>query len=57
MWPTFNPVGDFILVRHCVHQYQVGDVVVATSPTDPNLDVAKRIHGMAGTWANAYAAF
>lgn len=51
MLPTLNYAGDFVHAdktcrrgRRC----QVGDLVVAVKPTDPEQRVCKRITGMAG---------
>ena len=38
MLPTLNPSGDVVLVEHLSKSFgglNVGDVVVARSPTDP----------------------
>ncbi|KAL1915472.1 uncharacterized protein VTP21DRAFT_6596 [Calcarisporiella thermophila] len=51
MLPTFNMVGDVVALEHFSHRFQrlqIGDVVVAVSPTNPKVAVCKRIIGMSG---------
>ena len=51
MLPTFNMIGDFVLLERWTtytHQLKVGDVVVSVSPTDPSRSVCKRLIGMVG---------
>lgn len=51
MLPTLNYAGDFVHAsklhrfgRHC----EVGDMIIASKPTDPEQRVCKRISGYAG---------
>ncbi|RKO91280.1 peptidase S24/S26A/S26B/S26C [Blyttiomyces helicus] len=51
MLPTFNSIGDFVLVEHVswrLRRVDVGDVVVAVSPTGPGKTICKRVLGMPG---------
>ncbi|KAI8918501.1 peptidase S24/S26A/S26B/S26C, partial [Powellomyces hirtus] len=51
MLPTFNIAGDFVVVEHISQRYrklQLGDVVVCTSPLNPQRQVCKRVLGLPG---------
>lgn len=51
MMPTFSATGDIVLVERISvwrHRLQVGDVVVAQSPSNPAQTVCKRIRGLEG---------
>ncbi|RUP52395.1 peptidase S24/S26A/S26B/S26C [Jimgerdemannia flammicorona] len=53
MLPTFNMVGDLVVLEHLSPQLKrvdVGDVVVCVSPTNPGRAVCKRILGMPGDY-------
>eukprot|EP00931_Biecheleriopsis_adriatica_P069931 TRINITY_DN43734_c0_g1_i1.p1 TRINITY_DN43734_c0_g1~~TRINITY_DN43734_c0_g1_i1.p1 ORF type:complete len:182 (+),score=15.44 TRINITY_DN43734_c0_g1_i1:34-546(+) len=51
MVPTFNPSGDVLLFERLTQRiagWERGEVVVATSPRDPDARVCKRIRGLQG---------
>ncbi|KNE56681.1 hypothetical protein AMAG_02464 [Allomyces macrogynus ATCC 38327] len=51
MLPTFNMLGDFVLIDKISPRFgriELGDVVVATSLSNPDRVVCKRITGMPG---------
>eukprot|EP00747_Dinoflagellata_sp_TGD_P167036 gnl/TRDRNA2_/TRDRNA2_190777_c0_seq1.p1 gnl/TRDRNA2_/TRDRNA2_190777_c0~~gnl/TRDRNA2_/TRDRNA2_190777_c0_seq1.p1 ORF type:complete len:184 (-),score=26.27 gnl/TRDRNA2_/TRDRNA2_190777_c0_seq1:37-588(-) len=51
MVPVFNASGDVLLFERFTHRtsgYQRGEVVVATSPKDPDARICKRIIGLQG---------
>jgi len=51
MVPVFNPQGDVLLFERLTSRifgWTVGEVVVATSPRDPDARICKRILGVAG---------
>ena len=52
MLPTFNVVGDVVLMERVTHnvlkRYTRGDVVIAQSPTKSDQTVCKRIRAVAG---------
>eukprot|EP00270_Netrium_digitus_P006563 TRINITY_DN19146_c0_g1_i1.p1 TRINITY_DN19146_c0_g1~~TRINITY_DN19146_c0_g1_i1.p1 ORF type:complete len:171 (-),score=23.01 TRINITY_DN19146_c0_g1_i1:87-599(-) len=51
MLPTFNAAGDVVLMEHLSPRFdwlRTGDVVVARSPTNPRLNVCKRIKTFEG---------
>lgn len=53
MIPTFNEFGDVVLVNRALKaltntKSQRGDIVLATSPTNPNQLVIKRVVGVGG---------
>ncbi len=51
MLPTFNVRGDILLTEYVtprLGRIRAGDVVVATKPTDPRVNVLKRVRGVAG---------
>jgi len=52
MMPTFNQVGDVVVMErvtpNILRSYRRGDVVIATSPTNPAQTVCKRIRATAG---------
>lgn len=51
MLPTLNYTGDYVHVNKYYRRgrnVQIGDLIVATKPTDPGQRVCKRITGMPG---------
>lgn len=61
MLPTFNVRGDILITEYVsprVGKIRAGDVVVATKPTDPRVNVLKRVRGVAGEkiWVQPKAA-
>lgn len=51
MLPTINSAGDIVLVDRMTHRLrnlEVGDVVLAKAPSDPNQTVCKRVRGVPG---------
>ena len=49
MLPTFNIKGDVVLINRLagrVFPYQVGDIVICKSPSNPNLNICKRVMGL-----------
>ncbi len=49
MLPTFNTVGDIVVLEHFspkLKRLEIGDVIVCISPTNPLRAVCKRIIGM-----------
>ncbi|TPX58759.1 hypothetical protein SpCBS45565_g07921 [Spizellomyces sp. 'palustris'] len=53
MLPTFNIVGDIVVVEHVSRHYRkldLGDVVVCVSPTDPQKAICKRVLGLPGDY-------
>merc|ERR1712113_944493 len=51
MVPVFNAAGDVLLFERLTQRligWRCGEVVVATSPKDPNARICKRILGLPG---------
>ena len=51
MLPTFSLIGDVVIMERItpkLNYYSRGDVVIATSPTDPKQTVCKRIRAIEG---------
>ena len=48
MLPTMNSSGDLVVISRMSRSFRRGDVVVATSPTNPRTKLCKRIIGVAG---------
>jgi inner membrane protease subunit 1 len=57
MLPTFNMIGDIVVLEHFSHKLkrlEIGDVVVCISPTNPWRAVCKRILGMVNLLKKEY---
>ena len=48
MLPTMSASGDLVVIRRFGRTFVRGDVVVATSPTNPSTKLCKRIIGLPG---------
>lgn len=51
MLPTLNEQGDVVLTEAIsprLRRLRVGDIVVVSKPTDPNVSILKRIRGLGG---------